>query len=143
MVICCFRPKNRPNGLERIQGAWTSDDDIYKITDFLREQRAPEYNDEVIAQQVAMKGGGLDDMGDLGRKYDPNDPLVRKAVELCINNGRFATSMLQGRMSKGHGWVDGLSYYLEDIGAIGPKNGNRPRDMLISSMDEFDQLANA
>ena len=130
-------------GLERIQGAWTSDDDIYKITDFLREQRAPEYNDEVIAQQVAMKGGGLDDMGDLGRKYDPNDPLVRKAVELCINNGRFATSMLQGRMSKGHGWVDGLSYYLEDIGAIGPKNGNRPRDMLISSMDEFDQLANA
>ncbi|MBR2542979.1 DNA translocase FtsK 4TM domain-containing protein [Candidatus Saccharibacteria bacterium] len=129
-------------GLERIQGAWTSDKDIYKITDFLREQRTPEYNDEVISQQVAIKGlSGGGDMGDLGRRFDPNDPIVRKAVEISLNKGKFSTAMLQTYLGKGHGFVSGLAIWFEDIGVIGPQNGNKPRDLLISSMEEFDNLA--
>ena len=130
----------------RIQGAWSSDDDITKVTDFLRAQRAPEYNDEVIAQQVAIKGltpdtGGLGGDG-FGRKFDPTDPVVRKAVELSIAKGKFSTAMLQTYLGKGHGFVSGLAIWFEDIGVIGPQNGNKPRDVLITSMDEFDQLAN-
>ena len=128
----------------RIQGAWASDDDINKVTDFLRAQRPPEYNDEVISQQVAIKGmtsegGG---MGDLGRRFDPQDPIVRKAVEISLNKGKFSTAMLQTYLGKGHGFVSGLAIWFEDIGVIGPQNGNKPRDLLISSMEEFDQLAN-
>ena len=128
----------------RIQGAWASDDDINKVTDFLRAQRAPEYNDEVIAQQVAIKGmtpegGGA---GGLGRRFDPTDPTVRQAVEITLNKGKFSTAMLQTYLGKGHGFVSGLAIWLEEIGVIGPQNGNKPRDVLISSMDEFDQLAN-
>ena len=129
----------------RIQGAWSSDDDITKVTDFLRAQRAPEYNDEVIAQQVAIKGltpdtGGLGGNG-FGRKFDPTDPVVRKAVELSIAKGKFSTAMLQTYLGKGHGFVSGLAIWFEDIGVIGPQNGNKPRDVLVTSMDEFDQLA--
>ena len=127
----------------RIQGAWTPDGDINKVTDFLRAERAPEYNDEVIAQQVAIKGmtpepGGMDG---LGRKFDPTDPVVRKAVELSIAKGKFSTAMLQTYLGKGHGFVSGLAIWFEDIGVIGPQNGNKPRDVLIASMEEFDQLA--
>ena len=129
----------------RIQGAWSSDDDITKVTDFLRAQRAPEYNDEVIAQQVAIKGltpdtGGLGGDG-FGRKFDPQDPVVRKAVELSIAKGKFSTAMLQTYLGKGHGFVSGLAIWFEEIGVIGPQNGNKPRDVLITSMDEFDGLA--
>ena len=128
----------------RIQGAWSSDDDINKVTDFLRAQRAPEYNAEVVAQQVAIKGlGGDTGVGDLGRRFDPNDPIVRKAVELSIAKGKFSTAMLQTYLGKGHGFVSGLAIWFEDIGVIGPQNGNKPRDVLITSMDEFDSLANA
>ena len=132
------------NGPERIQGAWTPDEDIEKVTNFLREQRAPDYNDEVISQTVAVKGlGGVDgDMGEFGRKFDPNDPFVRQAVQLSINAGRFATSHLQANMRKGHGWVAGLAIWLEQIGVIGPINGTKPREVLITSMEEFDELAN-
>ena len=131
-----------PNGPERIQGAFTPDEDIEKVTDFLRAQRPPDYNDEVIAQSVALKGaGGGGDMGGMGRTFDPDDPLVRRAIELCINNGKFSTGMLQTRLSKGHGWVSGLGFWLEDIGAVGPTRGTKPRELLISSMEEFDQLA--
>ncbi len=129
------------NGPERIQGAWTPDEDIEKVTDFLRAQRPPEYNDEVVAQTVALKGGGGGDMEGMGRTFDPNDPLVRKAVELSIAGGKFSTGMLQTRLSKGHGWVSGLGFWLEDIGVVGPTRGTKPRDLLISSMEEFDEHA--
>ena len=131
----------------RIQGAWASDEDINKVTDFLREQRAPEYNEEVVAQTVAIKGmGGGGDVGGmdgLGRRFDPQDPVVRKAVELSIAKGKFSTAMLQTYLGKGHGFVSGLAIWFEEIGVIGPQNGNKPRDVLITSLDEFDQIANA
>ncbi|MBR2989313.1 DNA translocase FtsK 4TM domain-containing protein [Candidatus Saccharibacteria bacterium] len=128
----------------RIQGAWASDEDINKLTDFLREQRPPEYNNEVISQAVQIKGLGPSDggaIGELGRKYDPNDPVVRKAVEITLSKGKFSTAMLQTYLGKGHGFVSGLAIWLEQIGVIGEAKGNKPRDVLISSMDEFDQLA--
>ena len=127
----------------RIQGAWSSDDDIAKVTDFLRQQRAPQYNDEVVAQPVAIKGMGGDvgGMDGLGRKFDPNDPIVRKAVEISLNKGKFSTAMLQTYLGKGHGYVSGLAIWFEEIGVIGPQNGNKPRDLLISSLEDFDQLA--
>ncbi|MBR3157022.1 hypothetical protein IKF20_01125 [Candidatus Saccharibacteria bacterium] len=128
----------------RIQGAWASDEDINKVTDFLRAQRPPAYNDEVIAQTVNIKGMGPADggaIGDLGRRYDPNDPVVRKAVEITLKQGKFSTASLQTWLGKGHGFVSGLAIWLEEIGVIGPANGNKPRDVLITSMDEFDSLA--
>ena len=134
------------NGPERIQGAFTPDEDIDKVTSFLRAQRPPQYNDEILAQQVAIKGmggsAGLDGMDGLGRKFDPQDPLVRKAVEICLNKGKFSTSLLQTYLSKSHGFVSGLGIWLEEIGAIGPANGNKPRELLITSMEEFDALVN-
>lgn len=129
----------------RIQGAWASDEDVAKVTDFLRAQRAPEYNNEVIAQAVQIKGMGPADggaIGDLGRRYDPNDPVVRKAIEVTLRNGKFSTASLQTWLGKGHGFVSGLAIWLEEIGVIGPANGHKPRDVLITSMEEFDQLAN-
>ena len=43
---------------KRIQGAWVTDDEVNKITDHLRMQMAPQYNDEVVAQPVQLDGKG-------------------------------------------------------------------------------------
>ncbi len=129
----------------RIQGAWASDEDVARLTDFLRKQRGPEYNADVVAQPVQIKGMGPADggaIGDLGRRYDPNDPVVRKAIEITLKQGKFSTASLQTWLGKGHGFVSGLAIWLEEIGVIGPANGHKPRDVMIHSMEEFDQLAN-
>ncbi len=128
----------------RIQGAWASDEDVAKLTEFLRKQRGPEYNADVVAQPVQIKGMGPVDgggIGDLGRRYDPNDPVVRKAIEITLKQGKFSTASLQTWLGKGHGFVSGLAIWLEEIGVIGPANGHKPRDVLIHSMEEFDELA--
>jgi putative DNA translocase len=126
----------------RIQGAFASDDEIEKLTNFLREQRAPEYNDEVVAQAVSIGPATGGSIGDLGRKYDPNDPIVRKAIEITLSKGKFSTASLQTYLGKGHGFVSGLAIWLEEIGVIGEQNGNKPRDINISSMEEFDEITN-
>lgn len=129
----------------RIQGAWASDEDVAKLTDFLRAQRGPDYNADVVAQPVQIKGMGPAEggaIGDLGRRYDPNDPVVRKAIEITLRQGKFSTASLQTWLGKGHGFVSGLAIWLEEIGVIGPANGHKPRDVLISTMEEFEKLAN-
>ena len=98
----------------------------------------------MISQAVQIKGIGPTDgggFGDLGRKYDPHDPVVRKAIEITLTKGKFSTAMLQTYLGKGHGFVSGLAIWLEEIGVIGPANGNKPRDVMIKNLDEFDQLA--
>ena len=126
----------------RIQGAFASDDEIERLTNFLREQRAPEYNDEVVSQAVSIGPAAGGSIGDLGRKYDPNDPIVRKAIEITLSKGKFSTASLQTYLGKGHGFVSGLAIWLEEIGVIGEQNGNKPRDINISSMEEFDEITN-
>ena len=129
----------------RIQGAWANDDDVKHLTDFLREQRPPQYNDEVVAQTVQIKGmsdgGDIGGLGDLGRRYDPNDPVVRKAIEITLKQGKFSTASLQTWLGKGHGFVSGLAIWLEEIGVIGPANGHKPREVLIRTMEEFEEKA--
>lgn len=105
------------------------------------EQYIEDYHRETIA--YLESNGFLGEMSHeeyYGRTFDPSDPIVRKAVEICLENGKFSTSMLQAKLDKGHGWVTNLEFWLEHLGVIGPMNGNKPRDLLIASMDEFDEL---
>ncbi|MBQ9017294.1 hypothetical protein IJ103_03595 [Candidatus Saccharibacteria bacterium] len=127
----------------RIQGAMLEDEEEIKVANFLKEQRPPEYNKEVISQAVSVGAGPAmgGAIGDMGRRFDPNDPVVRKAVEITLSKGKFATAMLQTYLGKGHGFVSGLAIWFEEIGVIGEANGNKPREVLIHSMDEFDELA--
>lgn len=142
MIMLTTEMAGRPR---RIQSAYVDDAEILGVTDFLREQRPPDYNDDVVAQPVQIKGmgpAGGGAIGDLGRRYDPNDAVVRRAIEITLKQGKFSTASLQTWLGKGHGFVSGLAIWLEEIGAIGPANGHKPREVLISTMEEFEQLAN-
>lgn len=86
-------------------------------------------------------GGDIGGLGDLGRQYDSNDPVVRKAIDITLKQGKFSTASIQTWLGKGHGFVTGLAIWLEEIGVIGPANGHKPRDVLIRTMEEFEERA--
>lgn len=117
---------------KRIQGAWVTDDEVVKITDHLRMQRPPQYDDEIVAQPVQLngKGGIVMDMDGAG------DHEFQDAVRVVVESGKASTSLLQRRLRIGYSKASRIMDMMEEQGIIGPADGARPRDVLISSMDE-------
>jgi len=119
---------------KRIQGAWVMDDEVVKITDHLRMQSAPQYNDEIVAQPVQLNGrGGV--VMDFDSSSD--DSMYQDAVRAVIEGRKASTSYLQRRLRIGYSRAARLIEEMEEQGVIGQADGNRPRDVLISSMDEL------
>ena len=121
---------------KRIQGAWVTDDEVNKITDHLRMQSAPQYNDEVVAQPVQLngKGGLVVDFSGGGE-----DEAFMDAVRVVIEGGKASTSYLQRRLRIGYGKAARLIEEMEERGIVGPANGSKARDVLVSSVDELGQ----
>lgn len=119
---------------KRIQGAWVTDDEVQKITAHLQMQSPPQYNDEIVSQPVQLngKGGVVMDFDGGG-----DDDLYKDAVRVVIDSGKASASLLQRRLRVGYARAARLIENMEDQGIIGPADGARPRDVLISSMDEL------
>lgn len=121
---------------KRIQGALIEISEVEKVTDFIRMQRAPEYDDEVVAQPVNIGGGS----SAIGSSDDVDDTLYEDAVQLVIETGKASTSFLQRRFSIGYTRAARLIDMMEDQGVVAAAHGNKPREVLISSTDEvYDQ----
>lgn len=118
----------------RIQGAFTDETETKPITDYLREARQPQYNEEVLAQPVSMNGGN----GAVGSSFggDGDDDLFREAAETVIRSGKASASLLQRRLRVGYARAARLLDILEERGIVGPADGARPRQVLVSSLDE-------
>ncbi len=119
---------------KRVQGAFISDDETAKITDFIRIQRPPQYDDEVTSQPVQLngKGGIVADMSG----NDADDDMWRDAVRVVIEGRKASTSLLQRRLRIGYGRAARLIETMEEQGIVGPADGARPREVLVSSLDE-------
>src|SRR5579859_6281619 len=117
---------------KRVQASFISDDETVKVTDFIRSQRAPQYNNEVVGQPVTIgKGGVVADMGG----GDADDDMFQDAVRVVIEAKKASTSLLQRRLRIGYGRAARLVESMEEQGIVGPADGSRPREVLVSSMD--------
>ena len=119
---------------KRIQGAWVMDEEVMKITDHLRMQSAPQYNDEIVSQPVQLngKGGVVMDFDNGG-----GDDMFKDAVRVVVESGKASTSLLQRRLRVGYARAARIIEEMEEQGIVGPADGARPREVLITSMDDL------
>jgi S-DNA-T family DNA segregation ATPase FtsK/SpoIIIE len=118
---------------KRLQGALIDEKETAKVMDFIRMQRPPQYDDEVVSQPVQLNGkGGI--VADSG--MDADDDMWRDAVSVVIENRKASTSLLQRRLRIGYGRAARLIETMEEQGIIGQADGSRPREVLVSSVDE-------
>lgn len=120
---------------KRIQGAWVMDSEVIKITDHLRMQSAPQYNDEIISQPVQLngKGGVVMDFSTSG-----DDPTYQEALQIVINTRKASASLLQRRLGIGYAKAARYIDQMEEQGIVGQASGNsKPRDVLVQSMDDL------
>ena len=98
-----------------------------------KKQREPEYDDEVISQSVQLNGRGgiVADMGD-----GSDDSAYKDAVRVVIESKKASTSFLQRKLRLGYGRAARLIETMEEQGIVSHADGNRPREVLVSSVDE-------
>lgn len=117
----------------RIQGALITGEETNRLCDFLREQRPPNYNDEVMSQPVQLNGrGGV--VASAGDEVD--DDAWRDAVRVVIDSRKASTSLLQRKLGIGYGRAAKLMDQMEEQGIISPASGNKPREVLVSSLED-------
>lgn len=119
---------------KRVQGAFIDENETRKVTDFIRMQRPPQYDDEIISQPVQLNGkGGV--VAEVGGQ-DADDEMYRDAVHAVLEARKASTSLLQRRLRIGYGRAARLIETMEEQGIVGPPDGSRPREVLITSMDD-------
>lgn len=117
---------NGVNKPKRIQGCFVSDVEIEELNKFLREKGEAEYDDAIVSFRSARRGESFD------RNGSGEDDLYNEAVETIVHAGKASASLLQRRLRVGYARAARLLDILEQQGVIGPADGAKPRDVLIS-----------
>lgn len=106
----------------RAQCSLISDREIEKITSFIKSQRKPEYVEDILDVQKKT-----------GFKKFEKDEVYEEAVRLILETRQASVSVLQRRLGLGYTRAARLIDMMEDEGIVGPYQGSKPRDILVTS----------
>ncbi len=128
--------------LTRLQCPFVDTPDIVRICDFIKDQedtdRDISHEEPYLLPEYVGKdeGGGSD--ANVGNVKD-RDPLFEEAVRFVVMSNTASTSSLQRRYEIGYNRAGRLMDQMEHAGIVGPAQGSKPRQVLVSPMD-IDQL---
>jgi S-DNA-T family DNA segregation ATPase FtsK/SpoIIIE len=107
--------------MQRIHGAYASETEIKRITDFLRKQRKPDYDDTILNYQDKVEDFAADD--EIDEKYED-------AVQLVMETRHASISMLQRRLRVGYNRAARMIEMMERQGLVSGSDGVKPREVL-------------
>jgi len=114
----------------RIQGAWVTEKEIAAIVGHSRRQGDPSYVEGVTTEEPSGALGA-------GAAGGDDDDLLQEALDLVVRSRLGSTSMLQRKLKVGFARAGRLMDLLEQRGVVGPSQGSKPRDVLMT-VDELD-----
>ena len=128
--------------MERVQCALISMPEINKVTSFIGNQTGYKqcyttpYYLPVPVSQDGEAGGGTIDMQNL-------DSMFEEAARMIVTSQRGSTSDLQRRLGMGYARAGRVMDQLEAAGIVGPQEGSKPRQVLVGSLSELDEIIGA
>jgi S-DNA-T family DNA segregation ATPase FtsK/SpoIIIE len=118
---------NGTNETRRVQCPFVSEEEVQHITDFLRTQGTPVYDENIIKPRDEEGNPEEDDDAEL-------DPLYDAAVRIVADTRRCSTSWLQRKLNLGYNRAARIVEVMEKRGLVGPANGAKEREVLIGSI---------
>lgn len=127
---------------QRVQGCFVSDDEIERVLEYIKGDKATEYDEDVMieierqaAKEKASKSGLVEDL--------PNDedPVLMEAIQCVVDAGQASTSLLQRRLKLGYARAARIVDQMEERGIVGPYEGSKPRQVLISKAQLLEMQA--
>lgn len=120
----------------RVQGAFISDQEVEDLLDFIRQQGAEaEANEEIISfTENALKEETTTD------KETQQDELLDRAIDAVLATRQASSSSLQRRFRIGYTRAARLIDMMEELQIIGPNNGSKPREILMTSEQVYQLL---
>lgn len=112
------------NGLVRIHAPWNSEEEIEEIVEFLKEQRAPEYDDRYLVKEEGSSLSGVGVVGDL-------DELYEDAKKIILTDEKTSISYLQRKLQIGYNRSANIIEQLQEMGVLSVPNNKGQREILL------------
>lgn len=119
--------EGQPN---RLQSSYISEDEVKKVSKFLRDQYKDELNEQIELSGVATVEKSIFESVLDDEKSSSDDELYEDARQIVIETGKASTSFLQRKLGIGYARAARLIDILEERGIVGPGNGSKPREVL-------------
>ncbi len=124
-----YQPIDAPRAV-RLQGVLVTDPEIEAVARHWRGQGAPQYRPEITAPKRDGRSGGRPGEDD---EADDADALLTQAVDIVRRSDKASASLLQRRLRIGYARAARILDQMEDRGIVGPQDGSRFREVLVTS----------
>jgi S-DNA-T family DNA segregation ATPase FtsK/SpoIIIE len=118
---------NGTNETRRVQCPFVSEEEVQRVTDFLRTQGTPVYDDNILKPRDDEEAEDPDEQAEM-------DPVYDQACRIVAETRRCSTSWLQRKLNLGYNRAARIVEVMEKRGLVGPSNGAKEREVLISPM---------
>lgn len=132
----------------RVQGCWISDKEVERVVDFLKNKFELDYDDDVMKeverQAELVKGNdkSSDSVGFESGDIDVSDDKLEDAIRIVVENGQASVSTLQRKLKLGYGRAARLVDVMEEMGIVGPSQGSKPREVLMTKEQYYERQMN-
>ncbi|NLY21412.1 MAG: DNA translocase FtsK, partial [Tissierellia bacterium] len=110
---------------KRIQGTFVTDKEVEKVVEHIKKNTMTQYNESVVEEINTTKE----------IKVDTSDPLLFEAIKIIFTDQQASISYLQRRLRIGYSRAARLIDSMEDMGVVGPSEGAKPRNILITEQE--------
>ena len=129
-------------GLRRVQGVFVSDFEIASVVDYCKKQAGPQYDSNFLDLRTEEEKDSDEKLkyvssGNTNKENEINDLVYQDIKRLVVKEQKASTSYLQRKFGFGYQKAARYMDMLEEDGIVGPENGSRPRDVLISSEEDL------